>query len=146
MDYIWIVVIVVIILVIVPMAVKIVAEYERAAIRERSRRGKLHAARRGSIIVLSNAPYGYRYVSKSEGGGEACYDVILPEAQVVVQMFKWIGEEPWCLNTRPRPNCLPADKLSTARQRLLQPVACPDGHQAHGTGLSAGRCRRPGPM
>ena len=35
-----------------------VAEYERAKILERSRRGKLHAARRGSVNVLGGAPYG----------------------------------------------------------------------------------------
>ena len=38
-----------------------VAEYERAKILERSRRGKRHAAQRGSINPLSGAPYGYRY-------------------------------------------------------------------------------------
>src|SRR4051794_37508006 len=38
-----------------------VAEYERAQILERSRRGKRHAARRGAVSVLSTAPYGYRY-------------------------------------------------------------------------------------
>jgi site-specific DNA recombinase len=36
------------------------AEYERAKIMERSRRGKRHAAGRGSVNVLSGAPYGYR--------------------------------------------------------------------------------------
>jgi hypothetical protein len=36
-----------------------VAEHERAKILERSRRGKLHAARHGSVNVLSGAPYGY---------------------------------------------------------------------------------------
>lgn len=36
------------------------AEYERAQILERSRRGKRHAARRGAVSVLSTAPYGYR--------------------------------------------------------------------------------------
>src|SRR5207249_9244482 len=41
-----------------------VAEYERAKILERSRRGKLHAARHGAISVLGGAPFGYRYVSK----------------------------------------------------------------------------------
>ena len=34
-----------------------IAEYERAKIMERSRRGKLHAAREGNVNVLSNAPY-----------------------------------------------------------------------------------------
>ena len=33
-----------------------IAEYERAKIMERSRRGKRHAARRGSVNVLSGAP------------------------------------------------------------------------------------------
>jgi site-specific DNA recombinase len=37
-----------------------VAEYERAKILERSRRGKRHAAQVGNITVLSGAPYGYR--------------------------------------------------------------------------------------
>jgi hypothetical protein len=50
----------------------VVAEYERANILERSRRGRLHAARQRKISVLaSSAPYGYRYVSKQEAGGQA---------------------------------------------------------------------------
>ena len=36
------------------------AEYERAKIIERQRRGKRHAARSGAVHVLSGAPYGYR--------------------------------------------------------------------------------------
>jgi DNA invertase Pin-like site-specific DNA recombinase len=40
-----------------------IAEYERAKIIERHRRGKRHAARLGAIHVLSGAPYGYRYVT-----------------------------------------------------------------------------------
>jgi site-specific DNA recombinase len=36
----------------------LVAEYERAKILERSRRGKRHAAQVGHITVLSGAPYG----------------------------------------------------------------------------------------
>ena len=47
------------------------AEDERAKIIERHRRGKLHAARVGSVHVLGGAPYGYRYISKHEGGGQA---------------------------------------------------------------------------
>src|SRR5215471_15958812 len=58
-----------------------VAEYERAKILERSRRGKLHAARQGSVNVLSGAPYGYRYVTKHDGGGHARYDLIPDEAR-----------------------------------------------------------------
>ena len=70
-----------------------IAEYERAKIVERSRRGKLHAARRGSVNALTGAPYGYRYVTKHEGDGEARYQVLAEEAQVVRKMFQWVGQE-----------------------------------------------------
>ena len=70
-----------------------IAEYERAKIMERSRRGKLHAARRGSVNVLSRRTYGYRYVSKHEGDGEARYQVLAEEARVVRKIFAvgWPG-------------------------------------------------------
>jgi site-specific DNA recombinase len=70
-----------------------IAEYERAKIMERCRRGKQHAARRGSVNVLSGAPYGYRYISKHEGGGQARYQVIVEEARVVRRIFEWVGQE-----------------------------------------------------
>jgi site-specific DNA recombinase len=69
-----------------------VAEYERAKILERSRRGKRHAAHVGNVTVMSGAPYGYRYVSKHEGGGNARYDILEEEARVVRQIFTWIGQ------------------------------------------------------
>src|SRR5215471_1741076 len=59
-----------------------IAEYERAQIAERSRRGKRHRAKQGSINVLGGAPYGYRYVRKSDSAG-ARYEVIEAEAAVV---------------------------------------------------------------
>ena len=58
-----------------------VAEYERAKILERSRRGKRHGAQTGAVSVLSGAPYGYRYVRKDEGGGAARYEIVLEEAR-----------------------------------------------------------------
>jgi site-specific DNA recombinase len=70
-----------------------VAEYERAKILERSRRGKRHAAQAGSPSVLSGAPYGYRYVSVTEGGGQARYEPVPEQARVVQQIFAWIGRE-----------------------------------------------------
>jgi site-specific DNA recombinase len=69
------------------------AEYERAKIVERHRRGKLHAARAGAVNVLSGAPYGYRYVTKHDGGGQARYDVLPEEARVVRQVFEWVGRD-----------------------------------------------------
>jgi len=50
-----------------------VAEYERAKILERSRRGKRHAAKAGAVNVLCGAPYGYRYIGKYEGGGRVSF-------------------------------------------------------------------------
>jgi site-specific DNA recombinase len=70
-----------------------IAEYERAKIMERSRRGKRHAARRGSVSVLCGAPYGYRYVSKHAAGGQAYYQVIPEQARVVKQIFVWVGRD-----------------------------------------------------
>src|SRR5262245_26497553 len=70
-----------------------IAEYERAKILERCRRGKQHAARRGSVNVLSGAPYGYRYVGKHEGGGAARYQVLAEEARVVRKVFEWVGQQ-----------------------------------------------------
>src|SRR5215510_898562 len=64
-----------------------IAEYERAQILERSRRGKRHRARQGQISVLSGAPYGYRYVRKSEETA-AFYQVIEAEADVVRLVYE----------------------------------------------------------
>src|SRR5215831_13980147 len=71
----------------------VVAEYERAKIMERSRRGKKHAAQRGSLNVMSNAPYGYRYVTAHDGGGQARFEPIPEHADVVRNIFEWIGRE-----------------------------------------------------
>src|SRR5262244_3398206 len=59
-----------------------IAEYERAQILERSRRGKRHRALQGVVNVLSGAPYGYRYVRKTEHA-LASYAIIDAEAAVV---------------------------------------------------------------
>ena len=71
----------------------IMAEYERAKIVERHRRGKRHAARAGAVNVLSGAPYGYRYVPKHAGGGQARYEIVPAEARVVRQVFDWVGRD-----------------------------------------------------
>src|SRR5712672_2437969 len=59
-----------------------IAEYERAQIAERTRRGKRYRAKAGVINVLSSiAPYGYRYVKKTESA-QAFYEVVAKEAEV----------------------------------------------------------------
>jgi site-specific DNA recombinase len=70
----------------------VIAEYERAKIIERSRRGKLHQAKRGVVNALSNAPYGFIYVKKADGV-PASYQVFLPEAQIVREMFDKLVHE-----------------------------------------------------
>jgi site-specific DNA recombinase len=70
-----------------------IAEYERAKIIERHRRGKRHAAQAGVVNVLSGAPYGYRYVAKYAGGGCARYEIVPDEARLVRQVFAWVGRD-----------------------------------------------------
>jgi len=74
-----------------------IAEYERALIAERTRRGKRYRARVGSVNVLSGAPYGYRYVRKSETS-EAYYEVLEAEAEVVRRVFGLYTEEGLSIN------------------------------------------------
>jgi len=70
-----------------------IAEYERAKMLERSRRGKRHKAQQGVVNVMSGAPYGYRYVTAVEGGGQARYEIVEEQAQAVRQLFDWVGRE-----------------------------------------------------
>src|SRR5262252_8922286 len=63
-----------------------IAEYERAQILERSRRGKRHRAQAGEVSVMSGAPYGYRYLRKTEEV-PAAYVVDEAEARVVRRVY-----------------------------------------------------------
>src|ERR1700729_2027394 len=64
-----------------------IAEYERAQILERSRRGKRHRAQSGEVSVMSGAPYGYRYIRKTEEA-PAAYAVLDAEARVVQRIYE----------------------------------------------------------
>lgn len=86
-----------------------IAEYERAKILERCRRGKLHRARQGLVNPLSGAPYGYLYIKKSDEA-PARYEVLLHEAKVVRFIFdalvhqqKSIGDITRTLNAQQTP-------------------------------------------
>ncbi|HWJ50822.1 MAG TPA: recombinase family protein [Solirubrobacteraceae bacterium] len=63
-----------------------ISEYERAQIAERTRRGTLHRARAGAVAVLSRAPYGYRYIRKSEHT-DAFLEIDECQAQIVREIF-----------------------------------------------------------
>jgi site-specific DNA recombinase len=68
------------------------AEYERAQISERTRRGRLEKARRGEYIPWAFRCYGYRYLAKRH---DQSPQVVIEEseAQVVRQMFGWLIED-----------------------------------------------------
>src|SRR4051812_49215589 len=68
------------------------AEYEKAQILERYRRGKTHRAQTGSINVLGGAPFGYRYVPKSAHAG-AGYEIIEHEAALVAELFRRYADD-----------------------------------------------------
>ena len=64
-----------------------IAEYERAQILERSRRGKRHRAHTGEVSVMSGAPYGYRYIRKTKEA-LAAYIIDEAEARVVRRVYE----------------------------------------------------------
>ena len=74
-----------------------IAEYERAQIAERSRRGKRHKAREGVVNILSGAPYGYRYMKKTDTSA-AYYQVLESEAGVVRMVFQMYAKEHLSIN------------------------------------------------
>ena len=63
-----------------------IAEYERAQIAERTRRGKAHRARAGVVNVLGGAPYGYRYIRRSDDA-DARYEIAEQQAAAVRALF-----------------------------------------------------------
>jgi site-specific DNA recombinase len=68
-----------------------VAEYERALLGERFRRGKLQKARAGQFIGV-HAPYGYRRLPRRDGvAGRLAVDEA--EAEVVRMLYGWLVEE-----------------------------------------------------
>ncbi|MCA1837337.1 MAG: recombinase family protein [Actinobacteria bacterium] len=67
------------------------AEYERALIQERTRRGRLFAARQGRVN-WSHVPYGYRIIYKTQSAPQKLV-VDETEAEVVRQMYRWLVEE-----------------------------------------------------
>jgi site-specific DNA recombinase len=69
-----------------------IAEYERSQIADRTRRGRLHKARKAEFMPWAYRIYGYRYIPKHAG---------LPprvarhpeQADVVQEMFQWLIHE-----------------------------------------------------
>ena len=139
-----------------------IAEYERAQIRERSRRGKAHRARGGSQAVLSGAPYGYRYVRKSQHM-DAFYEIDEGEAEIVREVFDRYTERgesiadiarcavgEWCSDTHRQARVGSLDGVGDAAQpclprtgRVRQDADHRPAREAHPSGPRARRAPRP---
>ena len=63
----------------------VIAEYERAKIAERNRRGRLYRSRAGEVVSW-RAPYGYRRLAR-DASGPARLEVFEPEAEVVRRIY-----------------------------------------------------------
>ena len=68
-----------------------IAEYERAVLAERFRRGKLQKARAGQWVG-GQGPYGYRYVPRRDGV-PGHLEVDEDEAAVVRMLYRWLVDE-----------------------------------------------------
>ena len=64
-----------------------VAEYERAKLAERYRRGKLHRARQGEVF-WNSIPFGYRRIPRQDGV-PAHVVVDEEQAEIVRKVFRW---------------------------------------------------------
>ena len=138
-----------------------IAEYERAMIKERSRRGKRFKAKSGVVSVLCGAPYGYNYIRKT--AETAAYYEINEEEAVIVQevyqkyteAFLSIGAITRELNARKIPTRKRISKWErstvwamlrnpaycgkacygkteiTQRQRITKPLRAKNGHSPH---------------
>jgi site-specific DNA recombinase len=69
-----------------------IAEYERAQIAERTRRGRLEKARQGEFIPWAYSCYGYRYLPKRHGYAPQV-QIDLEEAEVVRAIYRALVEE-----------------------------------------------------
>src|SRR5262249_61583964 len=66
-------------------------EYERALIQERTRRGRLFAARQGRVN-WGNPPYGYTYIRKTPMAPQHLV-ITEAEAEIVRLIYHWCVEE-----------------------------------------------------
>ena len=109
------------------------AEYEREKILERTRRGRRHSAARGNVSVFSRAPYGYRYIRKTESSGEARWEIDPLESKTVRLIFRLVAEQGYslgavCRELKSRDIRTRRDKpdwhCATVRGILLNPAYC----------------------
>ena len=69
-----------------------IAEYERSQITERTRRGRLHKARKAEYTPWAYRAYGYRYMPKQPGLPPRV-EIHPEQAEVIQQMLTWLLQE-----------------------------------------------------
>ena len=74
-----------------PQEEGVVAEYERAKIMERTRRGRLHKLQAG-VLILPRPPFGYRWIPK-QGGERGRLEIDQDQADLVRKIFNWIERD-----------------------------------------------------
>jgi site-specific DNA recombinase len=89
----------------------VIAEYERAKILERCRRGRRQRALVGDVGVFSRSPFGYRYIEKRLAGA-ARIEIIPEQALTVHMIYQWFVRDGLALsaickrlNREQRPTC-----------------------------------------
>jgi site-specific DNA recombinase len=70
----------------------VIAEYERAKIVERTRRGRLHKIKAGQLLPFTHPPYGYAIV-RTEQAPRGLLVVDEVQAQYVRAMYQWARDE-----------------------------------------------------
>ena len=96
------------------------AEYERAKIMERTRRGKLHRAREGALVG-GHAPFGYRWVKRNETS-RARLEPLDYQAAIIRRIYQLLVDE--LLSTRSIARRLTEEGIPTSRGAVQwQPTA-----------------------
>jgi len=114
-----------------------IAAYARSQSADRTRRGRLHKARKAACLPWAYRAYGYRY-SPQHAGLPPRVDIHPAQAAVVRDMCRWLIHEPWTtrqmvkrLTTRKIPTCTGQNTVwHVASVRCLRsnPISTGQGH------------------
>ncbi len=70
------------------------AEFERELITDRTRRGRRHKVEVRKQHVGAIPPYGFKYISKLNSGGEPGHlEILADEAAIVRRMYHWVDQD-----------------------------------------------------
>ena len=90
----------------------VIAEYERAKIMERTRRGRLYKLQTGTLVA-PHPPYGYRWNAR-QAGEHGRIEIVPEHAEIIQQIYRWMadggGHTIISIARRLIQNCTPAPK------------------------------------